>query len=50
MKKQNGVVALFAAFVLIFGIVSCNTNVDTPEEPVYYTVTFDSDGGSSVEP
>ena len=52
MKKLNGVVALFAAFVLMLGIASCNTNAEEPglsESPVYYTVTFDSDGGSQVE-
>ena len=43
------IVALVAVFALIFGIVSCKNNVDEPEKPVYYTVTFDSDGGSSVE-
>ncbi len=42
-------VALLAVFALMFGIVSCKNNVDEPEKPVYYTVTFDSDGGSSVE-
>lgn len=43
------IVALVAVFALMFGIVSCKNNVDEPEKPVYYTVTFDSDGGSSVE-
>ena len=47
MKKLNGVVALLAAFALMFGIVSCNPNAD--ENLVYYSVTFDSDGGSDVD-
>ena len=52
MKKLNGVVVLFAAFVLMLGFTSCNSNAEEPglsESPVYYTVTFDSDGGSQVE-
>ena len=43
MKKLNGIVAIFAAFILMIGIASCDNNVE--EKPVYYTVTFDSDGG-----
>ena len=47
MKKLNGIVAILAAFILMIGITSCDNNVE--EKPVYYTVTFDSDGGSDVE-
>ena len=46
---MTGFFAIFMCVALMFGIVSCKNNVDEPEKPVYYTVTFDSDGGSSVE-
>lgn len=34
MKKMNVVVALFAAFTIMMGIVSCKNNADEPEEKV----------------
>ena len=37
MKKLNGVVALMAAFALMFGIVSCNPNADEMEKTVKVT-------------
>ncbi|MBP5602906.1 MAG: hypothetical protein J6X78_09290 [Treponema sp.] len=32
MKKLAGIVAVFAAFTMMFGIASCNTNADEPKD------------------
>ena len=48
MKKSH-LKALFAFLVLILFFNNCSINSEPPAEPVYYNVTFDTNGGTSVE-
>ena len=48
MKKLARYLLLLAAMGLGFVFASCKADDD--DEPTYYTVTFDSDGGTEVKP
>ncbi len=47
--KKSYLQALFAFLVLIMSFNNCSINSNTSAEPVYYNVTFNTNGGSSVE-
>ena len=51
MKNVLNLLAVIAVLGSLFAFVSCKTETDSTEtEPTYYTVTFDSAGGSEVAP
>lgn len=47
MKKLKGVFSI-VLILLVAALFSCNNNTDVVDEEIYYTVDFDSQGGSSV--
>ncbi len=51
MKNFRKFTALLAAMALFFVFAACKTQLNSEEEKkaVTYTISFDSDGGSSVE-
>ena|GEM_PF-3927902 len=52
MKKYGKITALIAGVVLALGFASCKADTDddddTSQPPAYYTVTFNSNGGTEV--
>lgn len=49
MKNFLKTFAMLATVIASLGLASCETETDSTEsEPTYYTVSFNSDGGSSV--
>ena len=51
MKKYGKITALIAGVVLALGFASCKADTDdddTSQTPAYYTVTFNSNGGTEV--
>ena len=50
MKNQIKANTLFLLImiVLVFITITCENEAQLPEQPVYYSVTFDSDGGSTI--
>ena len=49
MKNLMRLLAVFVAVIMSVLVFSCKTETDSTEtEPTYYTVSFDSDGGTEV--
>ena len=54
MKKLQVLLYFFMGVAMIFGIAGCDTlnnqKVQDDSDTVYYTVTFDTDGGNEIAP